>query len=394
MATTLQTAPAPYYRKCTPCAKLTAQAMRHPRVSVLTICASRHRLWSLAYQTHIDVDLHVQDIVKVLVYSDTTVEVMQATISQPPFAKPHQLTNHRAFLSSSVLYFSLPYSTLFISLVTYQSPISNIIQSPLKDLKIATLVFMNRLSSQNTMGFKKAIKKGLKKLPWSFIKSKLSIGRKSREVAPTAAAQDVVRVSVTTPARLVQLSLSMLNYTPSIPNRLRKTQRSNTSPPSISRLPTALTWANRRPTPLSPVLTNGILHDITSPQSASTQAANSTGGSQSLQAQSVTVLDQTELNKGPSLGEKYRKEQRIIVQSQSQPTIAVDDLSEQILEPFKDDEGFFAPALPSNLAISEDAWMQRPSRYSSYFEDTYVAESTSDAHSLQQSQQPIPTTTS
>lgn len=243
------------------------------------------------------------------------------------------------------------------------------------------------------MGFKKDLKTGLKKLGGS-IKSKFTKEKATKEVNPQIVAEED-RASESIPARLVQLPPSSSTTSSRTPNKLRKRQRPTTSPPTVSPLPSNLTYGVNNSISFSAILTtNDISGDSASdsPKSKSTQSSDSTGVRPSHRAPSMTeaISSEDEKNNSTSQGTNEQKEKHRTTHLQSQSIIAVEGLSEQAFEPIEDDDGFFTPVIPASLQVSPS----RPSEFNLRFGNADFANGVFDIDGLSYSPRPAHITTS
>ena len=208
------------------------------------------------------------------------------------------------------------------------------------------------------MGFRNDIKAGVKKLSWSSLKKKLTRSDKYVDVTPAETAVSRESTPLTLPPKLVHASPSPSPPTPSRPT---------------SRVPAGLTWATRRSTPLPPVHVTDEL-DLKSNSAQPTSSPASNGQGRPERVPSKTDVDTEEINDhGASFcGHDGQKAQVFAKQGRQQLEATIRGLSEQGNEFFSDDdddEGCFAPAIPSSLTVAGKKQVRQPLEHHMWFRD-------------------------
>lgn len=243
------------------------------------------------------------------------------------------------------------------------------------------------------MGFRNDIKAGVKKLCWGSLKKKLTRSDKHVDVTPAETAEAAEEVSPSTPAIFVLNSSYTSPTPPSIPKRVREIPLLTTSPPTTSRVPAGLSWETRTPTPVTPVLTtNDALHESHAPRSTSTQslAIIAKNLPVPVPAPSVTQIEpqETEDRYPPFYGHNVQDLKINPEQYQPQLTTAINGLSEKSSASLKDNENFFEPALPSELAGARSKRLPRPLEHQVWFKDARITNTTVSLQTPRQSSRP------
>lgn len=210
------------------------------------------------------------------------------------------------------------------------------------------------------MGLRKDIKAGVKKLIRSSLKKKLTRSGKYVDVTPAATAVGVESTLLTPPSRLVHASPSP---SPSPPSR------------PTSRVPAGLTWATRRSAPLPPVVgISELKPKSNSPQS--TSSPESSGKGRKERAPCMAEVNPEEINdSGPPASEQDGQKAQVFARKLE---ATIQGLSEQGNTFSDDDEGVFAPALPSSLAVAGKKRVPRPLEHHVWFKDVATVDSPLD----------------